>query len=93
MTVQDSLKDKTEQPNPYNLLISSESKDCYDVRQIQLVDGGSQSQLVHVIINGVPADGVINMGADITIAGQELFARVATVARLQKNFRKPNKVP
>ena len=59
-----------------------------------MTDQGSQSQHARVIVQGVPADGVIDTGADITIMGQELFARVAAAARLRKkNFRKPDKVP
>ena len=64
------------------------------MRLIQVADEGSQSQLTHVMVQGVPADGVIDTSADITIMGQELFAKVAAAARLRKkNFRKPGKVP
>ena len=82
------------QPNPYDLLFSSESEDEQDVKQIRVMDHGSQSKLARVIVQGVPADGLIDTGADITIMGRELFARVAAVAKLRKkNFRKPDKVP
>ena len=78
------------QPNPYDLLFSSESEDEQDVKQIHVTDHGSQSKLARVIVQGVPADGLIATGADITIMGRELFARVAAVAKLRKkNFRKP----
>ena len=84
----------TKRPNPYDLLFSSDSKDEEAVRQIRVTDQGSKSQHVRVIVHGVPADGVIDTGADITIMGQELFARVAAAARLRKkNFRRPDKVP
>ena len=39
------------------------------MRLIQVVDEGSQSQLAHVIVQGVPADGVIDTDSDITIMG------------------------
>ena len=59
-----------------------------------MIDEGSQSQLARVIVQGVPADGVIDTGADITIMGQDLFAKVVAAARLhKKNFRKLDKVP
>lgn len=35
-------------------------------------------------MQGVPADGVIDTGADIVIMGKELFARVAATERLHK---------
>ena len=83
----------TKRPNPSHLLLSSDSEDSDGVRLIQVADEGSQSQLAHVIVQGVPADGVIDTGADITIMGQELFARVAAAARLpKKNLWKPDKV-
>ena len=47
-----------------------------------------------MIVQGVPGDSVIDTGANITVTGQELFARVAAAVRLcGKNFRKPDKVP
>lgn len=54
-------------PNPSDLLFSSDSEDGEEVRQIQVVDEGSRSQLAHVVIEGVHADGIIDTGADITI--------------------------
>ena len=84
----------TKCPNPYDLLFSSDSEDEEAVRQIRVTDQGSKSQHARVIVHGVPADGVIDTGADITIMGQELFATVAAAARLRKrNFRRPDKVP
>ena len=45
-------------------------------------------------IQGVPAYGIIDSGADITIIGASLFNRVATTARLKKHdFKKPDKTP
>ena len=45
-------------------------------------------------IQGVPATGVIDSGADITIMGAELFKKVASVAHLKKSaFKKPDKTP
>jgi len=93
VTVKGSPEGEAERPNPYDLLYSSDSED-EGVRQIRVADEGSRPQLAHVIVHGVPADGVIDTGADITIMGQELFARVAAAAKLRKkNFRKADKVP
>lgn len=71
-----------ESPDPYDLLFSSDSEDGEAVKQIMVTDKGSRAQHARVSISGVPANGVINTGADITIIGGELFARVAVAARL-----------
>ena len=94
VTISGPSEKETEQPSPYDLLYSSDSEEGEDVRLIRVTDEGSQSQLARVIVQGVPADGVIDTGAGITIMGQDLFAKVAAAARLcKKNFRKPDKVP
>ena len=47
-----------------------------------------------VLVQGVPAYGLIDSGADITIIGGLLFKRVATIARLKlRNFKPADKVP
>ena len=47
-----------------------------------------------VTIQDVPAQGLIDIGADITIMGGDLFKKVASVARLHKrDFKRPDKVP
>ena len=94
VTISGPSEKETEQPSPYDLLYSSDSEDGEDVRLIRVTDEGSQSQLAHVIVQRVPADGVIDTGVDITIMGWDLFVKVAAAARLcKKNFRKPDKVP
>ena len=80
-------------PNPYDLLLSS-SEEEDEVKQVRVADSGSRSQLARVDIQGVPADGVVDTAADITIMGRKLFALVAASPRLKKkDFRKPDKVP
>ena len=91
VTISGSPEKETEQPSPYDLLYSSDSEEGEDVRQIQVTDEGSRSQLACVIVQGVPADGVIDTGANITIMGRELFTKAAMLRK--KNFRKPDKVP
>ena len=82
----------TDSPSPISLLFSD--SDGEGVRQIRVTDSGSCSQLARVDIHGVPADGIVDTAADITIMGGKLFALVAATARLRKrNFRKPDKVP
>ncbi len=57
-------------------------------------DKGSVPQKACVDIQGVPAEGVIDSGADITIMGGDLFKKVAAAARLRKSqLKKPDKVP
>ena len=76
-------------------LHSSDSQDnskC--VQQVRISDKGSRQQYVLVQLHGVPARGVIDSGADITIIGGELFKRVAATVRLRKSqLRKSDKVP
>ena len=69
VTVERKLEEEREFPNPYDLLYSSDSEGEEGVNQIRVTDEGSQSRLAHVNIQGVPADGVIDTGADITIMG------------------------
>ena len=66
--------------DPLSLLDSSDS----DVNVVRVNDRGSKPQFAEVLIQGVPATGVIDTGADITIIGGELFQKVAAAARLKK---------
>ena len=77
----------------FDLLFSSDSESEEAVRQIIVTDKGSRAQHARVSVQGVPANGVIDTGVDITIMGGELFARVAAAARLRKDFRKSDKTP
>ena len=45
-------------------------------------------------LQGVPAYGLIDSGADITIIGGKLFKKVSTVAHLKRHdFQKADKIP
>ena len=45
-------------------------------------------------VQRVPAEGIIDSGADITIIGGDLFRRVAAMVKLKKkDFRKADKIP
>ena len=75
-------------------LLFSESEEEDGVRQVTVNDSGSHCQLARVNISRVPADGVVDTAADITIMGGKLFALVAATARLKKrDFRKADRVP
>ena len=79
--------------SPLSLLFS-ESEDEGDVKRVMVTDQGSRPQIACVDVQGVPADGVIDTAADITIMGGKLFALVATSARLRKkDFKPPDRVP
>ena len=79
--------------NPMNFLYSSESDDG-SVCVVRVEDKGSKPRTVVVDLHGVPARGIIDSGADITIINGDLFQRVATVARLKKSaFKKPDRIP
>ena len=57
-------------------------------------DQGIKPRYASVSIAGVPADGVIDTGADITIDNGALFAKVTSAARLRKkDFQKADKLP
>ena len=83
-----------EEQSPLSWLFSSESEEENEVRRVRVPDEGSCSQLARVDVQGVPADGIIDSGADITIIGGKLFRHVAAVARLRKSHLKgADKVP
>ena len=78
-----NMVQSTEEDNPldYLLLDSSDSEDEPEVRQIQLVDQGSHPQCARLVVGGVPMEGVVDSGSDITILGGEMFKQVSTVNR------------
>ena len=73
---------------------SDESESGANTRLVCVQDLGSRPQCVRVDVQGVPAEGIIDSGADITIMGGELFRRVAAVAKLRKrDLMNPDKIP
>ena len=77
--------------NPCEYLYSS---DDGEVALVRLEDRGSKPCLAPVQVQGVPAEGVIDTGADISIIGADLFKWVAAAAHLKKrDFKDPDKVP
>ena len=80
--------------DPLPFLYSSEAEDGEDVRRVWVNDKGSCPQLAGVEIQGLPAQGIIHNGADISIMGGELFKQVAAVARLKRrDVNRADKVP
>jgi hypothetical protein len=80
--------------NPLDFLFSSAEDETADVSQVRVADRGSHPHCAKVSIQGVPAYGIIDSGADITIIGGSLFKKVATTARLKKrDFKTPDKTP
>jgi hypothetical protein len=53
---------------------------------ITVTDCSGKIHRARVMIQGVPADGVIQTGAEIAILGQELFRKMASVNLLKKGF-------
>ena len=85
----------TQGPEPSDFLYSSSEEDTpANVRTVHITDKGSIPQCVRVQVQGVPAYGLIDSGADITIIGGTLFKKVAAVAKLRKrDFKQADKVP
>ena len=75
-----------------DLLYSSDSDG--EIHQIRVEYHGSSPRHARIEVQGVPTEGVIDSGADITIMGGDLFKQVASVARLKKkNFKPADKIP
>jgi len=87
---------RTDSPNPLDFLASSlsESEEDGGIRLVRLEDKSSHPKCARVGIQGVPAYGIVDTGADITVIGGELFKKVAAVVRLRKkNFKEADKTP
>ena len=80
-----SQRDTTD---PLNFL-SSDSDTDGSINLVRITDQGSHLRKVTVEIAGVPATGLVDTGADITIMGPDLFKKVAAVAGLKKRQFKP----
>ena len=79
---------------PNFLYSSSDEETAASIKTVRVTDQGSIPQCVRLQVQGVPAYGLVDSGADITIIGGALFKKVATVAKLRKrNFMQADKVP
>ena len=70
--------------DPLEFLLPDSGVEKSGVNTVRIRDKGSKPREVLVDIQVVPATGVIDSGADITIMGAELFKKVASVARLKE---------
>ena len=68
--------------DPLEYLLSGSDEET--VKKVELKDRGSEPKCVTVLLQGVPATGLIDSGSDITIMGGELFKEVAITAKLRK---------
>lgn len=55
--------------------LSSDSESGDRVSTVRVPDRGSRPQYADVQVQGVPASGIVDTGADITIIGSDLFKR------------------
>ena len=82
----------TSEQNPEAYLYPDSDSD--DVRTVTIEDKGSKPRRALVNIEGVPVQGIIDTGADISIMGPETFKKVASVAKLRKSqLWKSEKIP
>jgi len=80
-------------PTPLDILLS-DSDDDDSISVVCVTDKGSQAKCVLVDVAGVPAQGLVDTGANITIMGPELFKRVTAVAGIpKKQFKQADKIP
>ena len=87
-------KSKAKPQVPDFLHFSSDEDTPASAKTVHVADKGSIPQCVRVQVQGVPAYGLIDSGADITIMGGTLFKEDTTVMKLKKrDFMKADKVP
>ena len=76
-----------------NLLHSSDS-DSGNVRTIKVQDEGSKPRYARVLVQGVPAYGIVDTPPNVMIIGGKFFKKVTSVAHLKKKNLKPaDKIP
>ena len=87
--VGDSSKDsaKSNELIPMDLLFSDLDD---EIMTIRVRDEGSAAKCVPVSVQDVPAYGIVDTVADITIIGGRLVSQVASMARLKKRNRRPS---
>ena len=92
-TVISEMSKREESLDPLKYLYSDTDEEDH-VSMVRVNDRGSRPQYVDVQLQGVPATGVIDTGADITIMGGTLFKKIVSVAKLRKSqFKKADKRP
>jgi len=90
--MQEPMTSQSGNEDPVTLLSSDSSDD--PVHRVVVTDKGSQTHRAGVVIQGVPPLGVVDIGAEITIVGDELLQKVASANRLNKSrFKHLDKTP
>jgi len=75
----DSTVSSSKQPlSPLELLLLDPDEDS--IHEVRITDKGSESRCVDIKVQGVPAVGIVDTAADITIMKGSLFKKVASVA-------------
>ncbi len=82
-------KPETGNDDPMTYLESSDSDEGSKVAVVRVPFQGSHPRQALVNVHGVPARGIIDTGADITILCPELFKTIAAAAHLKKKALKP----
>ena len=90
------LKAVTSVEKPLDLLYPDTDSEGLNssISTIPVEDKGSRPRKVTVTVQGVPAQGVIDSGADITIINADFFKNIAAATKLRKKaFKQADKVP
>ena len=74
--------------------LQSDSDESTEVRVVRVQDQGSRSQKARVVVGGVPVEGIVDAGADVTVMSGDIFKCVAAVGKLRKcDFKPADKTP
>lgn len=76
--------DVDDDPLKYLLSDTDNEESCVGV--LRVMDGCSKCQGYKVVVGGVPLDGIVDSGTDITIMGSTAFKQVAAVWPLLLNY-------
>ena len=81
-------------PELFSQLLPSDSEEEGEVRLVRVEDHGAEQRYADVLMEGVPASGVIDSGAEISIINGILFCKIAAVARLKRSqLKPPDRIP
>ena len=81
-------------PELFSQLLPSDSEEEGEVRLVRVEDHGAEQRYADVLMEGVPASGVIDSGAEISIINGILFRKIAAVARLKRSqLKPPDRIP
>ena len=70
--------------DPLDFLLPDSGDEESGIKTVRIQDKGSKPREVLVDIQGVPATGVIDSGADITIIGAEFFSSMPEEVSIQE---------